>query len=147
MTSTKAAYSLESAREFQQRIPFVVQLGIVTERLGEGEARLVLPIARALTNSFGNAHGGAIMTLLDVAMCTAARTLHPESTGVMTIDFSTSFIGTAGGARIVADARVLRNGRSLIFTECEARNDDGALVAKAIGTVRAWLKGARNGAE
>ena len=54
MTSAKAVYSLENAREFQRRIPFIVQLGIVTERLSEGEARLVLPIARGLTNSFGN---------------------------------------------------------------------------------------------
>ena len=33
------------------------------------------------------------MSLLDVALCTAARTLHPESIGVITIDLSTSFIG------------------------------------------------------
>ena len=133
-------YSLENAREFQKRIPFLQQLGIVTESLGAGTARLALPLRPELTNSFGTAHGGALMTLLDVALCTAARTLHPESTGVMTIDMSTSFIGTGTGARIVAEARVLKNGRSMIFAEAEARTEEGALVAKAIGTVRALLK-------
>ena len=50
-------YSLENAREFQKRIPFLQQLGIVTESLGAGTARLALPLRPELTNSFGTAHG------------------------------------------------------------------------------------------
>jgi len=124
------------AREYQNKIPFIAHLGLVTEALGEGSARLALPLEPYMTNSFGTAHGGVIMTLLDVALCTAARTLHPDSTGVMTIDMSTSFIGGGTGPRLLAEARVLKNGRSTIFVEGEARNEDGSLVAKAIGTVR-----------
>jgi len=75
-----------------------------------------------------------------VALCTAARTLHPESIGVITIDLSTSFIGGGKGARLLAESRVLRDGKSLIFVEAEAKNDDGSLVAKAIATVRVRLK-------
>ena len=85
-------------------------------------------------------HGGVIMSLLDVALCTAARTLHPDSLGVITIDMSTSFIGGGSGARLLAEARVLKNGRSMIFVEGEAKNEDGSLVAKAIATVRVRLK-------
>jgi len=73
---------------------------------------------------------------LDVALCTAARTLHPESIGVITIDLSTSFIGGASGKKLYADARVMRDGRSMSFVEAEAKNEDGSLVAKAIATVR-----------
>jgi len=32
---------------------------------------------------------------------------------------------------------VLRDGRSIIFVEGEVQNEDGTLVAKSIGTVRA----------
>ncbi len=130
-------HDAEFAREYQKKIPFIAHLGLATEALGEGTARLALVLAPHMTNSFGTAHGGVIMTLLDVALCTAARTLHPDSTGVMTIDLSTSFIGAGTGPRLVAEARVLKNGRSIIFAEAEARNEDGSLVAKAIGTVRA----------
>ena len=42
-----------------------------------------------------------------------------------------------GKSRLVAEARVLKNGNSTIFVEGEAKNEDGSLVAKAIGTVRA----------
>lgn len=135
--SKHPASSIEFARDYQRKIPFVAHLGLVTEALGEGMARLSLPLEPRLTNSFGTAHGGVIMTLLDVALCTAARTLHPNSGGVITIDMSTSFIGAGTGRRLLAEARVLRNGRSIIFVEGQASTEDGALVAKAVGTVRA----------
>jgi len=128
------------AREYQKKIPFVAHLKIDTESLGEGTATLSMPIDRHLKNSLGTAHGGVIMSLLDVALCTAARTLHPDSIGVVTIDMSTSFIGGATGSKLLADARVLKDGRSMSFVEAEAKNADGSLVAKAIATVRVRLR-------
>jgi uncharacterized protein (TIGR00369 family) len=132
--------TVEHAREYQKKIPFVTHLRIATEALGEGTARLSLPIEAHLTNSLGTVHGGVIMSLLDVALCTAARTLHPTSVGVVTIDMSTSFIGGGSGERLLAEARVLKDGRSMSFVEGEAKNADGSLVAKAIATVRVRLK-------
>ena len=131
---------LDFTREYQKKIPFVQHLKIVTEELGEGTARLSLPVEPEFTNSLGTVHGGVIVSLLDVALCTAARTLHPESIGVITIDSSTSFIGGGSGARLLAEARVLKDGRSMSFVEGEAKNADGSLVAKAIATVRVRLR-------
>jgi uncharacterized protein (TIGR00369 family) len=131
---------LAFTREYQSKIPFVTHLGLTTESLGEGTARLSMPLPAHFTNSLGTAHGGVIMSLLDVALCTAARTLHPDSIGVITIDLSTSFIGGGTGAKLIAEARVLKDGRSLIFVEGEAKNEDGSLVAKSIATVRVRLK-------
>ena len=132
--------NVEFAREYQKRIPFLQHLKIQTDALGQGTARLSLPIEAHLTNSLGTAHGGVIMSLLDVALCTAARTLHPESIGVGTIDMSTSFIGGGSGERLIAEARVLKDGRTMSFVEGEAKNPDGSLVAKAIATVRVRKK-------
>lgn len=125
--------------EHQACVPFVMHLGLVTEALAPGTARLSMPLAAHFTNSFGTAHGGVILGLLDVALSTAARSLHPEARGVITIDLSTAFIGPATGPRLLAEGRVLRDGRSLIFAEGEARNTDGTLVAKAMATLRAQV--------
>jgi uncharacterized protein (TIGR00369 family) len=132
--------TLQFTRDYQKKIPFVSHLKILTETLGEGTARLSLPIEPYLTNSLGTVHGGVIMSLLDVALCTAARTLHPDSVGVVTIDMSVSFIGGGSGARLLAEARVLKDARTMSFVEAEARNEDGSLVAKAISTVRVRQK-------
>ena len=131
---------LAFTREYQKKIPFVQHLKILTEELGQGTARLSLPVAPEFTNSLGTVHGGVIMSLLDVALCTAARTLHPDSIGVITIDLSTSFIGGGSGERLFAEARVLKDARTMSFVEGEARNADGSLVAKAMATVRVRLK-------
>jgi uncharacterized protein (TIGR00369 family) len=131
---------LAFTRDYQKKIPFVQHLKILTEALGQGTAKLSLPVEREFTNSLGTVHGGVIMSLLDVALCTAARTLHPESIGVITNEQSTSFNGGGSGERLIAEARVLKDGRSMSFVEGEARNADGSLVAKAIGTVRVRLK-------
>ena len=131
---------LAFTREYQKKIPFLGHLGIRTDELGHGSARLSVALAPQLTNSMGTVHGGVIMSLLDVALCTAARTLHPDSVGVVTIDMSTAFIGGGSGARLLADARVMKDARTMSFVEAEARNEDGSIVAKAIATVRVRLK-------
>ena len=132
--------ALAFTREFQKRIPFIQLIKVSTDALGKGTASLSLPVERQVTNSLGTVHGGVIMSLLDVALCTAARTLHPESVGVITINLATSFIGGASGAKLLADARVLKDGRSMSFVEGEAKNEDGSLVAKAVATVRVLHK-------
>ena len=52
---------LAFTREYQKKIPFVQHLKIVTEALGQGTARLSLPVEREFTNSLGTVHGGVIM--------------------------------------------------------------------------------------
>ena len=132
---TTAESNAEFAREFQKKIPFVGHLGIEVDTIGDGKATLSVKMQPDFTNSFGTAHGGLIMSLMDVALCTAARSQHPDSIGVITINLYLQFIGVGKG-RLVADARVLKPGRNTVFTEGEIRNEDGSLVAKAIGTVR-----------
>ncbi len=133
------SHALEKARQYHKRIAFIEHLGVKTVALDDGRARVELELRPELMNSFGTAHGGVIMTLLDVALCQAARTQHPDAPGIVTIDMATSFIA-GGTGRLVAEGRVLKPGRSTIFAEAEVRNADGTLVAKAIGTVRARQK-------
>ncbi len=49
----------------------------------------------------------------------------------------TEELGSGGGARLLAEARVLKDTKSMTFVEAQAKNEDGSLVAKAIATVRA----------
>src|SRR5207237_6463428 len=132
--------ALQAARDYQKRIPVLSHLKILTETLDKGTARLSLPVEPHLTNSLGTVHGGVIMSLLDVALCTAARTLHPESVGVITINMSTSFIGGGSGGKLIADARVMKDARTMSFVEAEAKNEEGSRVAKGIGAGRGILQ-------
>lgn len=121
--------------EFTKKIPFSEHLGIKVEGLEKGVARLSMTIRPEFMTSWGTAHGGSILSLLDITLSMTARTLYDPPRSIMTIDLSTQFISTATGV-LHAEGRVMRAGQSMIFCEGEARNDKGELVAKAIGTFR-----------
>jgi acyl-coenzyme A thioesterase PaaI-like protein len=58
---------------FPVHIPFVEELGLELWAMADGAAELRVDLARAHLNSWAVAHGGVLMTLLDVAMAHAAR--------------------------------------------------------------------------
>ncbi|MBS1108360.1 MAG: thioesterase superfamily protein [Anaeromyxobacteraceae bacterium] len=88
-----------------------------------------------LMNSFHDAHGGVVMALADVALAVAAITQDGAARGAITVDLSVSFLGPGKGT-LLAEARCLRAGRSLAFSEGEIRDAEGSLVAKALGTFK-----------
>ena len=122
--------------EFTKSIPFSEHLGIKVDSLEKGVARLSMPVRPEFMTSWGTAHGGSILALLDITLSMTARTLYDAPPSVMTIDLSTQFIGTATGT-LRAEGRVLRAGQTTIFCEGEVKSEAGELVAKAIGTFRA----------
>jgi len=122
--------------EFMRRIPFSQHLGIQVESLEKGVARLSMAVRPEFMTSWGTAHGGSILALLDITLSMTARTLYDPPRSIMTIDLSTQFIGTTTGV-LRAEGRVMKAGQTTIFCEGEARSEAGELVAKAIGTFRA----------
>jgi len=122
--------------EFTKNIPFSEHLGIKVDSLEKGIARLSLLIRPEFMTSWGTAHGGSILSLLDITLSMSARTLYDPPRSIMTIDLSTQFIGTSTGM-LRSEGRVVRAGQTTIFCEGEVKSEAGDLVAKAIGTFRA----------
>lgn len=123
--------------------PFQVHTGLVfgdggirLDEATKGQIAFSLELRPEHLNSIGVAHGGMVLTLLDVALGGAARSDRlPEFTRAATIDLSTSFIRAAQG-RLTVRARVLRSGRSIVFCEGEIVDASGEVVAKAIGSFK-----------
>ncbi len=90
---------------FGVRIPFVEHLGFQMAFFDQGQSELHFTPKPEHLNSFEVAHGGAIMTLLDVSMATAARSVDKAS-GVVTIEMKTSFMRPAQGP-LVAKGRLI----------------------------------------
>lgn len=120
---------------FGLEIPFIDLIGAHPEHWEKGRAVVTLDVRKDLTNSWEVAHGGVVVSLLDVTMGCAARTIESHAGGVVTVDLSVSFM-RSGKGRLVAEGRVLRGGRSIVFCEGEVRDDEGELVAKAIGSFK-----------
>lgn len=127
---------------FGAHIPFVEHLGFTLERFEGGESELHFVPRPEHLNSFAVTHGGACMTLLDVAMATAARSVQPEL-GVVTIEMKTSFMRPARladdappGAVLRAQGRLLHRTASMAFTEATLYDDAGRACAHATGTFK-----------
>jgi uncharacterized protein (TIGR00369 family) len=119
---------------FDVHIPFVDLLGFELRRFEGGEAEIAFEARPEHTNSFGVVHGGAVMTLLDVAMAHAARSLE-SGMGCVTIEMKTSFMRAAQG-RLLAKGRLLHRTATMAFTEGRIVDEDGQLLAHATGTFK-----------
>jgi len=136
--------------ESTRPIPFVEHLGVQVEAMGEGTSTLLLDLRPELMNRLGTAHGGVLMTMLDVCMAKAgrssARHQGAEDHGVITIEMKTTFIQAATGSRVIARGVCVHRTGSMCFCEGELHDEHGRLLARGSGTfkyVRPKPSGAR----
>ena len=116
-------------------IPFAEKLGVRVVHRRVGDIGLELELRDELMNSWEVAHGGVIMSVLDIVMGMSANSLDEASRGATTVELKTNFIKAATG-RILARGLAHRAGRSLVFAEGELRNDAQELLARATGTFK-----------
>lgn len=121
-------------------IPLLDHLNFRYQPAGEdgGDGHLVLRVEREHLNGWNNAHGGVLMSLLDVAMALACSHADEQSRGCVTVEMKTSFLRPGGDVGEVLEAfgSVRHRTRSIAFCEAEVRNAAGETVATASGTFK-----------
>lgn len=121
-------------------VPFVDHLGALMVEEGNGVSLLILDLRPEHRNAHGAAHGGVVMTLLDIAMARAVRgqTRHQGDTdvGVVTIEMKSSFFKPGLGQRLFARGRSVHRTTSMCFAEAELHDETGVLVARSSGTFK-----------
>jgi uncharacterized protein (TIGR00369 family) len=129
-----------TSQPFPTEIPFLADLGVEFLGMANGEASVALNLSPRHMNSWQVTHGGVTMTLLDVVMSMAGRSLDPDARGGVTIEMKTSFLQPGGkpGTRMIAKGKAYHRSTTICFCEGELWNGD-KLVAKAMGTFK-YLK-------
>lgn len=117
-------------------IPFLNHLGLSLHTCADGQAEVRLNLAPELLNSYAVAHGGVLMTMLDVAMALAARSHDLSGPGVVTVELKTSFLRPGEGAQLTGRGRLLHRSATLAFCEASLLNPEGQLCAHATGTFK-----------
>lgn len=118
-------------------VPFLDDLGLELLDAPPGEGRVALDLQPRHLNSWHVAHGGVLMTMLDIAMAVAGRSLDPEARGGVTVEMKTSFLQPGpAGARLVATGRAFHRSTTMSFCEGEVRDADQRLIAKSMGTFK-----------
>ncbi len=147
--------STERPSGFPIEVPFIEHLGIRMIEHTEDAAVIVLDVQPWMRNSWQVAHGGIVMTMLDVAMAMAGRPLlapgvndSPDmqlskvgqgesKVGNVTVEMKTTFIAPALGP-LTARGLCLKRATSLAFCEAELFDESQSLIAKSSGTFKFW---------
>jgi uncharacterized protein (TIGR00369 family) len=86
-------------------------------------------------NPMGTLHGGVFCDLADAAMGMAWVTGLSDGETCTTIELKINFFRPVWSGKLIAEGRVLKRGRRVGYVECEVRDDEGRLVAKASSTL------------
>lgn len=118
---------LQKARDYFKGDVFAsTTTGIEIDAAEPGYAKVSLEIEPKHLNALGMVMGGAIFTMADYAFAIASN-VGDET--VVTINSQISYLGTAKGKRLIAEAKPLKNGRSTCVYNIDVEDDLGTQVA------------------
>jgi uncharacterized protein (TIGR00369 family) len=129
---------LDTLRRFFAGAPFMADLGVAPSAVDEGRVTSELQLQTRHLQHTGQVHAGVMVTMADHSMGAAAQTLAAEGLWVTTAELNISLLRAAKGERLVCEARVLKPGRQISFTEAEVfclTQGQRVLVAKASATM------------
>jgi len=132
MNPRPRAQSLEQQRQRFDSFPLYRQLGLTLDEARPGFARVSMATSSfTLGGIGGSVHGGLLAALVDIVMLEAmfptfAETDQPAGTA----DLNITYLRPAHGAKVIAEATVLRKGKTLAVTEVEISDAEGSLCAK-----------------
>ncbi len=98
-----------------------------------GETTFAMKVRHELTNLSGILHGGAVGSLIDMAMNLACFSLGKQAT---VLGFNTNFLlGAKEGDTVKASAKVLHNGKSTMVVESRVTDHEGKVAGQSAGNL------------
>ena len=130
------SYLAAMCRETQDVNALFNLLGARLISATNGEARIELPVSSRLTQGAGAVAGGVLSTLADEAMAHAVISLLDNGSSTVTTEMNIRFLRGADTEKgtLIATARIVKSGRTLMTVEADVRDDAGRLLATAGGS-------------
>ncbi|MGE8436064.1 MAG: PaaI family thioesterase [Pseudomonas palmensis] len=119
--------------EEQVRSAFSQLLGCRLQRLDQGVAEVALTLEPHLRNRGGKLHGGAIFSLVDIAMGLACSSAHGFDKQSVTVECKINYLRPVSEGEVLCVARVLQAGRRILVVDADVLQGE-KLMARAQGT-------------
>lgn len=87
--------------------------------LEPGHVHVAVGYADAIAQQHGYVHGGVVGMIADTAGGYAGFSLMPKDASVLTVEYKLNFVAPADGETLVAKARVIKPGRTLVVTQAD----------------------------
>jgi uncharacterized protein (TIGR00369 family) len=111
--------------------PIADLIGIRLTNIANGSVTMEMDASEKHWNPMKTLHGGVLCDIADAAMGTSFFTTLDEGESYTTVDLSIKFLSPVIKGKIIAHGYVVRRGRHLGYMECELRDVNDNLVAKA----------------
>ncbi len=123
--SNEVPVNVDSANERLREVfaPWIQQLNLSIEAIGESSVTIRLPYSDDLCRSHQMVCGQAMMALIDTCMVFVCYVGQNRYTNCTTVSQNTSFMRPVIGKDIIATGSVLKSGRSLVYGEVMLRNE------------------------
>lgn len=124
--------TLSELRNFFENDNFAMGIGCEIQSAEKGSAVVTVDIEEKHLNGNKVVQGGVIFTLADFACAVAANA---EELAFVSADGSISYMSAGTGKKLIAEAKVLRSGKTLAFCEATITDENGKLIAKSSFTM------------
>ncbi|OLC15665.1 MAG: DUF4442 domain-containing protein [Candidatus Rokubacteria bacterium 13_1_40CM_69_27] len=114
--------------------PIAELVGFTITAVEPGRAVVELEASERHANPMGTVHGGVLCDVADAAMGIAYASTLGEAETFTTLELKINFLKPVWKARLRAEGRVVKAGRTVGLVECDVRDDEGELVARATST-------------
>lgn len=109
-------------------------LGMRLVEVAAGEAHFELDADERHTNPMGTLHGGILCDIADAAMGIAFASTLEEGESFATLELKINFLKPVWKTRLRARGQVVKRGQRVGMAECDVKNSEGELVARATCT-------------
>jgi uncharacterized protein (TIGR00369 family) len=114
--------------------PVAELVGIDFVRAADGECVMEMEVGERHANPMGTVHGGILCDLADAAMGMAFFSTLADGESFTTLELKINFLRPFWTGKLAATGRVVSRGRTVGLTECDVRDAEGRLVARASST-------------
>lgn len=117
---------LKKVRERFANDRYATVNGAVIEEVGDGYARIVMELDEHHYNAVGGVMGGAIFTIADFAFAVASNW---QGKTVVSQTAQITYLGRVKGKKMIAEARQVKDGRSMCYYVVEVTDELGSQIA------------------
>ena len=126
--------ALAKLRSDQPDPPAGRLIGFSLREIEPGRALFVMNVEERHHNPMGTLHGGIYCDIADAAMGMAYAATLTEGESFTTIELKINFLRAVREGTLTAEGKVVKAGSTLGYVECEVKDAEGRLVAKASST-------------
>jgi uncharacterized protein (TIGR00369 family) len=127
-------FGRQIVRGERELFPVAKLVGMIMKSIEPGRAVFEMQADERHHNPLGTLHGGIYCDLADAAMGWAYAASLTEEESFTTIEMKINFLRAVTQAVLTAEAKVVKAGSKVGYVECEVKDDQGRLVAKAAST-------------